>query len=91
MHANAKQLRLNHKAVDVPTAEFKEDGTDLNKEMRDFYMDGLNDTSRICQYCHAKLFSNEFNEKTKTSFICCANGQIVCDGKSWQMNDEIGL
>ena len=34
-----------------------------------------------CPYsqCNAKLFPNE------TSNLCCANGQIVCDGKYWQM------
>lgn len=39
-----------------------------------------------CKYCNAKLFPNEFStEKKISSNLCCANGQIKCEGYAFQM------
>lgn len=74
------------KGVLTATIDFKENE---HQDEKCFYMPSINGPVQNCphgskgpircQYCNAKLFPNE------TSNLCCANGQIVCDGKSWQM------
>ena len=41
-----------------------------------------------CYHCQAKLFKSEIStDKTIiTSSLCCAKGQIKCEGKPWQMS-----
>ena len=83
---------MHRQGVSCATIDFKEDQHPLAKC---FYMPSINgpvqkcphglnlkiksEGPKRCQYCQAKLFKNE------TSNLCCANGQIVCDGKYWQM------
>ena len=83
---------MHRKGVLTATIDFKENE---HPDEKLFYMPSINGPVQNCphglklkidlkgpircQYCNAKLFPNE------TSNLCCANGQIVCDGKSWQM------
>ena len=78
----------------VPTADFKEED---HLEAKAFYMlslngsvkkcphglfdlsEGISEHGNRCKYCHAKLLQYE------TSNLCCANGQIKCEGEKWQI------
>ena len=61
-------------------------GLDLAKYREDYNIDFSFEPLR-CEKCHAKLLPNEFaTDKMKTSSLCCAKGQIKCEGKPWQMS-----